>query len=253
MATNGWHARWTAVAFGAEDLLGFLGKKLNGNFKGEILSDLKKRSRGWRIKHNLHGNWLKMYDKHGRILRLECTINRPRQFKFRRWRGRPGSRVLGWFPMLKNVASFPAFAGHVLRACQRYLNALAVAAAPAQALQVLCEPASRGSRPQRGLNPLRQRDGQLLAAVFRGEHFLNGFRNKELASRLYPSSPADPAERKRQSARVTRLLQLLRAHALIIKIHKTRKYRLAPKALKLIPNILYLHQEPMPCALPIPA
>jgi len=46
-------------AFSAEAALRFLGRKLHGNFKGEVKSDLKKRPEGWRIKHRLKGNAFK--------------------------------------------------------------------------------------------------------------------------------------------------------------------------------------------------
>jgi hypothetical protein len=56
-----------AVNFSARDILMFLGRKLHGNFQGEVLNDLKKgRHPGARIKHRMKDNWLKMYDKFGR-------------------------------------------------------------------------------------------------------------------------------------------------------------------------------------------
>lgn len=46
-----------------QDILRFLGRKLHGNFKGEITSSLKKRPEGWRARHTLKRNSLKLYDK----------------------------------------------------------------------------------------------------------------------------------------------------------------------------------------------
>ena len=55
-----------AVNFSARDILTFLGRKLHGNFQGEVLSDCKKkRLPGARVKHRVKENWLKMYDKFG--------------------------------------------------------------------------------------------------------------------------------------------------------------------------------------------
>jgi hypothetical protein len=53
---------------------------LHGNFKGEVKSDLKKRPEGWRIKHWMKGNTLKMYDKWN-VLCIETTVNNAREFK----------------------------------------------------------------------------------------------------------------------------------------------------------------------------
>lgn len=47
----------------SENVMRFLGRKLHGNFKGEVMSDLKKRPEGWRIKHRMKRNSIKMYDK----------------------------------------------------------------------------------------------------------------------------------------------------------------------------------------------
>src|SRR5207244_684318 len=55
--------RHATLAFSAEDVLGFLGKKLAPQFQGEVTTDCKKRPQGFRIKHHYDGNWLKMYDK----------------------------------------------------------------------------------------------------------------------------------------------------------------------------------------------
>jgi hypothetical protein len=52
-----------------------------GHFKGEVVSDLKGRPEGIRIKHRLNFNSIKMYDKQGSVLRVETTINDARDLK----------------------------------------------------------------------------------------------------------------------------------------------------------------------------
>jgi len=61
--------RHATLCFSAEDVLTFLGRKLTKLCAGEVLNDFKKRWPGARIKHRMKENWLKMYDKHGCILR----------------------------------------------------------------------------------------------------------------------------------------------------------------------------------------
>jgi hypothetical protein len=63
-----------------ENVLCFLGRKLHGNFRGQVTTDLKKRPEGWRVKHTIKCNSLKMYDKNS-VLRVETTINNPSEFK----------------------------------------------------------------------------------------------------------------------------------------------------------------------------
>jgi hypothetical protein len=50
----------------------------------------------------MKSNKLKMYDKGGRVLRLETTINNPYEFRVRR--KMPGAPTPTWQPLLKGVA-----------------------------------------------------------------------------------------------------------------------------------------------------
>lgn len=51
-----------SLQFSAEDILSFLGKKLDDRFRADLSGDLKQRPQGFRIKHRYDGNWIKMYD-----------------------------------------------------------------------------------------------------------------------------------------------------------------------------------------------
>ena len=49
------------VNFSASDVLTFPGRKLNGNFLGELQTDCKKkRELGTRVKHRVKENWMEM-------------------------------------------------------------------------------------------------------------------------------------------------------------------------------------------------
>ena len=89
--------------------MSFLGKKLVGQFRGELLSDstdrCKRRFPGVRIKHRVKMNWIKMYDKAGSVLRVEMVINDPEAFKVRKQVRPYGNQVTQWFPMRKGVAN----------------------------------------------------------------------------------------------------------------------------------------------------
>ena len=66
--------------FQSRDVMRFLGKRLtpSGNvprsLQAEVLSDLRHRPEGVRIKHKLGWNSVKLYDKEGSVLRIETTI-----------------------------------------------------------------------------------------------------------------------------------------------------------------------------------
>jgi hypothetical protein len=237
------------LCFSAEDVMTFLGRKLNGNFHGEVLTQCKRRWQGARIKHRLKGNWIKMYDKYGCVLRIETVINQPYEFRVRRRGRRHGEEVTGWFPMSKGVANSYRYAEVARRANLRYLQALSAVDDPACAYRLLdglCEPIVRRQKRFRGLNPLRRTEVNLFASVLRGEHFIHGFRNRDVALGIGQNRPADTKQRKRQSACVSRKLQLLRAHGLIAKIPHARRYRLTLCGSALMTAAVLIRHNEMP-------
>ena len=62
---------------------------------------------------------------------------------------------------------------------------------------------------------------------------LNGFRNRDLRIALF-GAPTDATASKRQSARITRLLGLLRAHGIIHKVSGTHRYQVSAKGRRII-------------------
>jgi DNA-binding IclR family transcriptional regulator len=76
----------------------------------------------------------------------------------------------------------------------------------------------------RALSPFTDRDARLLEAVNRGEFAVNGFRNRDLVPLLDLPAAHTQQELRRRSAKVTRLLALLRAHGLIRKVPGTHRY-----------------------------
>ena len=220
------------LCLSAEDVLRFLGRKLTGCFAGEVLNNCKKRWPGARVKHQMKQNWIKMYDKHGLVLRIETVINNPYEFRVRRWGQRRGQRVYDWLPLRKGVSNLWRYAEVSLQANSRYLEALAVVAGPppeAQQVERVCEPIQKAGRRRRGLNPLRRAEQALFAVVLRGEFAVRGFRNRDVAKHLYKGRARDVAERQRRCACVSRQLALLRAHGLIAKFPRSRRYRITTK------------------------
>lgn len=225
--------RYGIETFGSRDVLRFLGHKVSiqgrlpPRLRKEVISDWRERREGMRIKHRVGRNTLKMYDKFGQILRVETTINEVQSLKsFRRKEGQTqGPRE--WLPLRKSVADMPRRAALSHSANARYLETLA-AASPQTPLSRLADKLCRPVRDERGrrrraLNPFSPDDANLLSAVIRGQHALTGFRNRDLREALYGAA-VDETERRRQSARTTRHLGLLRAHGLIRKLPGTHRY-----------------------------
>ena len=239
------------VSFSAKDILTFLGRKLSGNFQGEVLTSCqKKRSPGARIKHRMKDNWLKMYDKFGQVLRVETVINQPREFRVRRERIRNGESQMVWAPMNKGVANLPEYQRHARAANERYLNALSVVDDPSPAYQQvseLTEAKVHQGRSYRGFNPARAGDIRLFEAVLSGDHLLQGFRNADIRIFLWGRS-SERRRQRRQANAITRLLKRLHVRRLIAKIPHTRRWRTTTRGQKLLSTILQLHYHGLPLA-----
>jgi hypothetical protein len=236
--------------FSAQDILTFLGRRLHPRFDGEVLTDCKKdRWPGARIKHRVKNNWLKMYDKFGQVLRIETVINNPREFKVRRQVERKGRRQMAWCPMNKGVANFYHYHEVAAAANDRYLQALAVVDRPQASVKLLDrvqKPARLGACRRRGLQVLRRAEQELFRAVLRGEHHINGFRNRDIQAVLFPARLRDRAEQRRRTAHVSRLLHLLRAHGLIAKSPRAHRYRVTTKGEALMSAAIYARYKVFP-------
>jgi hypothetical protein len=221
-------------AFASPDVMRFLGQKLpahghvNGNFKGEVVSDMKHRPEGIRIKHRVNGNSVKLYDKQGSVLRFETTVNRPRDFKVYRSKENEPDGERAWRPMRQGVADLHRRAKVSQAANDRYAEALAavdISTPLGKQVAGLCQPAELNGRRVRALRPWSPEDFALLKTVNQGEFVINGLRNRDLRELL--CKPTDsPVERRRQSARISRQLRLLRAHGLLKKLPHTHRYQL---------------------------
>jgi hypothetical protein len=221
--------------FSSPDVMRFLGKKtplhggVNGHFTGEVVSDVGRRAEHVRIKHRLDRNWIKMYDKQGSVLRIETTLNDVRGMKvFRRAEGDAAGKP-AWRSLRKGVADVKRRAQLSDAANKRYLDALAEVEAQAplgKLVEALCRPADLGGRRVRALRPWSPEDAGLLTAVNRPEFTLQGFRNRDLRPLLFSAQPVAAEEARRQGAKVTRQLRMLRAHGLIQKVLHTHRYQL---------------------------
>jgi hypothetical protein len=222
------------LTFLSADVMRFLGRNvpLSGRLppalKADVVSDMKARPEGVRLKHWLGANAIKMYDKAGSVLRVETTINDPAGFKsFRTPEGKPDAPK-AWHAMRKGIADLHRCAEVSQAANDRYLHALAAlddSRSLGELAARLCQPVTRNGRRQRALNPYGG-DADLLAAINHGEFILNGFRNRDLRRLLFADDAAPADLQRRHAAAITRKLALLRAHRLIRKVHGTHRYHL---------------------------
>src|SRR2546423_14655816 len=93
--------RHASLNMSSEDVLGFLGRKLHPSLAAQVVTDTKRRPQGWRVRHRMAGNWVKVYDK-ASVLRVETTINNPREFRILRvFTDERGRRERRWGPQRK--------------------------------------------------------------------------------------------------------------------------------------------------------
>jgi len=212
--------------FHTEDVLRFLGRKARSISKGEVKSDLQRRYEGVRVKHWVHENSIKMYDKQGSVLRIETTINNPKRFRVRRRLTRHSS--FKWLSLRKGIADIRRRVQLSRAANERYLEALAVVGVPTPSHKLLDKVSSRvvrGKQTFRALRPVSPEDSQLFKLLLNGKFLIQGIRNKDLRQSLWPA-PADRKQERKNANRVTRSLTLLKSHNLIYRVPKTNYYRI---------------------------
>lgn len=219
----------SVLGMGCDQVLKFLGKSVR--HKGELLSDYRRRSEGLRVKHWAGRNSVKMYEKQELVLRVETTINDASDFRAYRGSERDPENKQ-WRRLRKGVADFHRRSELSQASNERYLEHLSTVATGRtlrEALEPLGRRVVKDGRRYRGLKVMSSEDQALLAAVSRGEHAINGFRNGDIRGALYGADPAEQAELRRRSGRVTRQLGMLRAHGLIAKVSRTRRWILTAK------------------------
>ncbi len=243
-ALEPWFDRWVRQAvltYNSSDILRFLGHAPSLYRKGRtrIETSVHAHFEGKRLKHWVGDNSLKLYT-HANVLRTETTINKAEQIQVLRPAADDPEGPASRRSMRRTVVDLPQRATYSQNVNERYLEALATTA-ETRTVHELAEPLTRrvaepgtppgqAARYVRGLNPLAAADAQLLTAISDPKWLVHGLRNRDLVAALYPTTAADPVEKRRRSARVTRLLRLLRGHGLLHKIPGTHRYEVGTQA-----------------------
>ena len=238
------------TCLGSREVMRFLGRQAPaegyGRFTGEVVTDLRQRAEGLRIKHWLNHNSVKMYDKQGSVLRVETTINDAHDIKVYRAKEGDPDGPKSWRILRKGMADLHRRAAVSGQANQRYVEALAGVddnVRLGEVGQELCRRVQWKGRAMRGLNPLAKDDVALLEAVNQGQYVLHGFRNADIRQNLFPETPADKKQLRRHSAAVTRKFRLLRSHGLIRKLAHTNRYMVTEKGRSQIGLLLLARQK----------
>jgi hypothetical protein len=211
-------SRQAILSIKVEQVTQFLGKRIP--LAQELDSRLSTRIVGTCIKHRLGPASVKIYDKFGRVLRIETTINNVSFFKHHRkveHREGPSTRQLA--PLKKSIYSLIDLR-EILLGCNRryleFLSALDDHSAGARALDRLTEPKRDEDRPIKGLNFFERTEQALLRALQRPEFNIHGVRRADLKAFLPALNPAA----------LSRQLKRLRLLGLIKRVGGTYRYYL---------------------------
>jgi hypothetical protein len=233
--------------FGSTDVMRFLGKKPHPQFAGEVVSHYGKRPEGIRLNHQLKANSVKIYDKQGSVLRIETTLNNPRDFKVYRPKQGDPEGPCSWQRMRKGIADLHRRAQISQASNQRYLDALAsieVDRLLGEIVESVCRPIHWKSQRVRPMRPWDKEDTRLLEIISRGEFNINGFRNRDILQEFYPGNHDVPTKR-RLSARITYRLRILRAHGIIRKVPRTFRYVLTDKGRQIVIAVIQTQHIPI--------
>jgi hypothetical protein len=210
-------SRQAILAVKAEQVASFLGKKITPQLAQELGSGFSTRIEGTCIKHRFAKTGVKMYDKFGRVLRLETTTNDVSFFKHHRkveHRDRHTTRELA--PLKKSIYSLIDLREILLGCNRRYLEFLSAIEDPSNGvrdLTRLSEAHHDGDRTIRGLNFFEPTEQQLLRALQRPAFNIHGVRRADLTPHVPELS----------ASRLSRQLHRLRSLGLIKRV--TRSYR----------------------------
>jgi len=239
-------AQYGITHFSSPDVMRFLGRRVNPSFKGEIISSFKDRPEGIRIKHYAGYNSVKLYDKAGKVLRVETTINTPYDLKVYRPKENDPSGECAWRVLRKGIADLYRRAEYSQACNDRYLDAFVefeLTTSLGDLMRNLSKRQKWNGRTVRGLRPWENsEDLLLLKAISRGEFKISGFRNKNLQELLFKETVVDQKEKHRRSSKVSRLIRMLRAHHLIKKIPSTYRYILTARGTQVVNTLFSLDQ-----------
>jgi DNA-binding MarR family transcriptional regulator len=200
-----------------DNIATFLGHKLDPRYQGEIGNNYHVRIEGSRIKHIMGRSSIKMYDKFGKILRIETTTNDISFFKhYREVVHRDGTTSHEMANLKKNIYSLSFLAENLNASNKRYLEFISAfnnREVGRKRLIKITSSKNDNNRNYKGFNFFNDQDLSVLMAILRGEFNINGFRNKALQKLLgYNGS------------KISRLIKRLKVHGLIKKVAGSYKY-----------------------------
>lgn len=201
-----------------DNIATFLGQRITYNCKKEVGTNYNQRFLGTRIKHHMGDVSIKMYDKHGIVLRIESTCNDVGSFRvMRKVDHRDGTSTEQKAPMKKTIYSLYQLFTIMKAANYRYLEFISTFDDHSDGDRHLTEvtkSVSDNNRSFRGLNFFDERDLTVLETIGRGEFMTFGMRNCDIRNCMKDVT----------SSAMSRIFKRLRLHGLIERQAHSYKY-----------------------------
>jgi len=225
-----------------DNIATFLGKRLTVKFEGEMGSRYNERVLGTRIKHQMGELSVKVYDKFGKILRIEVTAYNVSQLSaFRDVFKRNGSIEAKVAPVKKNIYSLFVLIPVFKKIIARYLEFISSFDDPTDGIKKLdavTTDKKTEKKTFKGLNFFNKQDEAILLAISDGKYTINGFRAKNLRKEF-----ADLP-----SWKISNILSRLKNLGLIKKAANSYKYYVTALGKNTVIAGLYLkNQVIVPC------
>jgi hypothetical protein len=206
------------------------------HFGGSLKSNILKLDNGYRVRHWLNSNSVKMYNEFN-VLRIESTINDPSAFRaHRRKQGAGDDTPTQLLPLRKGVADTFLRASASQSINNRFADYIATTRSPTSLgsiLEAVTQRKRKRGRSVRALEPTGK-DLDLLTAIADPRFIVGGLCNKDLRSILVGNERYVGKTDKQQSGMTTRAIRLLRDHGVLRRLPKRRRYRLTPRGSQLV-------------------
>jgi hypothetical protein len=234
--------------FSSTDIYSFFGRNVGriASFrKGEIVSDLRHRYQGYRVKFKINNNQVKMYDK-GNNLRIEVTINNPKDFKILKTKEKvhEGQIIQSkeWVPMGKSIANLYRYVEICRSIIRRYIDALPEideTKLQTKELETLSVPKEINGRRHSGFNLFSKETTDLFRAIASGDFIINGFDNRAIRRRVYKDG-----NNLKNTNKTTRVFSKLKAHGIIKKVPRRNRYYLTTRGRNITNTLLlFINKE----------
>jgi len=220
-----------------ESIATFLGKRLTVRFEGEMGSRYNERVLGTRIKHQMGELSVKVYDKFGKVLRIEVTAyNVSKLNAFRDVFKRNGEIETKVAPVKKNIYSLFVLIPVFKSIIGRYLEFISSFDDPSAGIKKLDDVTANkkiDNKTVKGINFFDKQDERILLAIADGKYTLTGLRCKNLRVE-FPHLP---------SWKLSSILKRLSNLGLVKRIAKSYRYHVTVLGRSVIAAGLYLKNQ----------